>query len=288
MKPGDDWNDLAFFSAVARAGGLIRAAAELGVSQATLSRRMKALEATLGRRLFLHGTDGYRLTGDGQALLDRTLKMEEAARRIALWRDEAKGPVCVRITAGTWTSLDLAERVREYWRPGMSWLPEFMHCDLDLDIARREVDIGIRNRRPEQPWLARQQIGWVDYAVYAADAGVGGWIGPAWNAPDLPSTRWIREHHGCDIVTKANNPHLAVALARAGIGRVVVPVFMGERLEGLVRLSDPIVELRSEQWLVAHHERRNDPPIRAALDAIAGYLARRSGGTALEHIKNIS
>lgn len=275
MKTETDWNDLAYFSAIARTGGLARAAAALGVSAATLSRRMKAFEAGLGRRLFVHGAEGYALTADGRALAERTRSMEDTARDIAMWRDEARGPVCVRISAGAWTALDLAERLSEYWSPDARWLPEFMYCDLDLDIARREVDIGIRNRRPDQPWVARQQIGWVDYAVYAAHAGVEGWIGPSWDAPATPSSRWIKDRYGPQIVTKANSPHLASALARAGIGRVVLPTFIGERTGGLLRVSEPIEELRSEQWLVSHHEGRKEPPVRAALDAIAGYLARR-------------
>ncbi|WP_282063629.1 LysR family transcriptional regulator [Roseobacter litoralis] len=276
MKTRPDWNDLAYFSAVARTGGLSRASNDLGVSQATLSRRMKVFEATLGRRLFLHGADGYALTADGRALAERTRSMEDTARQIVKWRDEADGPVCVRISAGAWTALDLAERLAEYWSPTESWLPEFMYCDLDLDIARREVDIGIRNRRPEQPWVARQQIGFVDYAVYAAHEGVEGWIGPSWDTAVTPSIRWVQECHGNQIVTKANSPHLASALARAGIGRVVLPMFIGERVVGLKRLSDPIEELRSEQWLVSHHDTRNERPIRAALNAIGEYLTKRS------------
>ena len=275
MKTGTDWNDLAYFSAIARTGGVMRAAEETGVSAATLSRRMKAFEATLGRRLFVHGADGYALTADGRALAERTRSMENAARQVALWRDDADGPVGVRISAGTWTALDLAEHLPDYWSPTASWTPEFMHCDLDLDIARREVDIGIRNRRPDQPWVARRKIGFVDYAVYAAHEAVEGWIGPSWGTVMTPSARWIKEHDGGRITAKANTPHLAAALARAGTGRIVLPMFAGERAPGLVRLSDPIEDLCSEEWLVSHHDARNEPAIRAALDAIGGYLRSR-------------
>lgn len=276
MKTGPDWNDLAYFSAIARTGRLSRASAELGVSSATLSRRMKGFETTLGRRLFLHGAEGYALTGDGRALAEKTRDMELAARQIAVWRDAADGPVCVRISAGTWTALDLAQRLSEYWTPDASWLPEFMYCDLDLDIARREVDIGIRNRRPDQPWVARQQVGSVDYVTYAANNRVEGWIGPSWDTPLTPSIRWVLAHHADQIATKVNSPHLASTLAQAGIGRVVLPTFVGDRIAGLMRLSDPIEELHSAQWLVSHHDGRNEPPIRAALDAIGAYLRNRS------------
>lgn len=275
MKASPDWTDLGYFAAVARLGSLARAAAELGVSAATLSRRMKAFEGELGKRLFAHGSDGYRLTAEGAALAERVVGMEEAARRVGLWREAAQGPIGVRISAGTWTALDLAERVTEFWSRADAWLPEFMYCDLDLDIARREIDIGIRNRRPEQPWVAGRRIGYVDYAVYAADAQVEGWIGPSTGSPMTPSVRWLMERHGEAITACANSPHLAAALARAGMGRIVLPTFFGERAGGLARLSEPISELRSEQWLVSHQDARHEGPVRAALDAIGGYLERR-------------
>jgi len=275
MKTPTDWNDLAYFSAIARTGGLARAASEVGVSAATLSRRMKAFEAALGRRLFFHGAAGYTLTADGRALADKTRSMEDAAQQIDKWQQASEGSVCVRISAGTWTAFDLAQSLSRYWTPADQWLPEFVYCDRDMDIARREVDIGIRNRRPDQPWVARRQVGDVVYAEYGKDQSVTGWIGPAVNTAPVPSTQWVLEHHSDTIVTKANSPHLSVALACAGIGRVVLPMFVGGKIAGLQQLSEPIADLSHAQWLVSHHDARNEPPIRAALDAIGDYLEQR-------------
>lgn len=267
------WNDIALFAAVARTGSLARAAARTGASTATLSRRMTALESRLGRRLFRHGAQGYALTEDGAALLSRALRMEEAAADIALWRATATGPARVRITAGTWTSQTLATNVAAYWSAGAPWIPEFVHCDLDLDIARREVDIGIRNRRPEQPWLAGRRTARIRYAAYG-DPAAELWIGPSHDSAQTRSGRWVLETHGDRIATSANDPRWSLALARAGMGRIVLPMFIGEA-SGLERLSDPIEALEHDEWLVSHHEARHEAPIRAALDAIAGYLAGR-------------
>lgn len=278
MKPGSTWTDLAYFDAIARLGSLARAAQALGVSQATLSRRMRAYEAQLGKRLFVHGTDGYALTPDGIELHLKTAAMAEIARQIDAWQDGTM-PVSVRISAGTWTATDLAQNVTAFWQPTAGWTPDFVTCDTDLDIARRQVDIGIRNRQPEQPWIARRQIGWVDYAIYGTDASVAGWIGPSQDAATTPSARWIIEHHGPQIVARANMPMLAARLALAGIGRVVLPTFIAAHWPGLVALSDPIPELRSAQWLASHHDARDTPAIRAALDAIGAYLERRGQPT---------
>ncbi|NNK65724.1 MAG: LysR family transcriptional regulator [Rhodobacteraceae bacterium] len=275
MQTDPDWTDYAYFASIARHGGLQRAADDLGVSAATLSRRMRAFEVQVGRRLFRHGSDGYALTEDGRALWARTQRMEAVATEINLWREAASGPVCVRISAGTWTARDLAENLPEYWSPGQNWLPEFVHCDQMMDIARREIDIGIRNARPTQPWLAGQRVGTVQFAVYAAGPDVTGWIGPAHGATMTPSLKWLLANHGDEIVTKANCPQLACALAIAGMGRVVLPTFMGDRMPGLSRASETIEDLTSGQWLICHQDGRNEPAVRAALDALADYLMRR-------------
>lgn len=56
---------LAEFAAVVREGSLTKAAAALSVSQASLSRHMRALEAELNTKLFDRGLDGIHLTEGG-------------------------------------------------------------------------------------------------------------------------------------------------------------------------------------------------------------------------------
>ncbi|MEM9798621.1 MAG: LysR family transcriptional regulator [Pseudomonadota bacterium] len=267
------WNDLALFAAVARTGTLSAAAAATGTSSATLSRRMTALETSLGRRLFLHGAQGYAITEDGRALLDRAERMEAAAAEVAQWQATGAGPRRVRLSAGTWTAQALAGSVSDYWTAEAIWIPEFVHCDRDLDIARREVDIGIRNRRPDQPWLAGRRTARVRYAAYGLPEAQG-WIGTSYDAAQTPSARWLAATHGAEIVTTTNDPRWALALARAGIGAVVLPMFIGEASD-LPRRGAPIADLEHEEWLVSHHEARHDAPIRAALDALGTFLSRR-------------
>ena len=53
---------------------------------------------------------------------------------------------------------------------------------------------------------------------------------------------------------------------------MVLPWFIGATADGVQRVSQPIDALGHEEWLVAHHEARHDPPVRAALDALAALL----------------
>jgi DNA-binding transcriptional LysR family regulator len=60
-----NWDDLRIFLSVARAGSLSAAARALKVSQPTVGRRLKALEDTLGTRLFDRLPEGFAPTSSG-------------------------------------------------------------------------------------------------------------------------------------------------------------------------------------------------------------------------------
>ncbi|WP_120502990.1 LysR family transcriptional regulator [Sulfitobacter mediterraneus] len=60
--------DLCAFVVVCRNGSITRAAKELGVSQPSLSKRIKNLEDTLQTKLFFRRSTGIELTGSGAAL----------------------------------------------------------------------------------------------------------------------------------------------------------------------------------------------------------------------------
>lgn len=63
---------LADFNLVASEGGFGKASRASGRPKATLSRRVRALEETLGVRLFERGARRLKLTEEGRALLERT------------------------------------------------------------------------------------------------------------------------------------------------------------------------------------------------------------------------
>ena len=63
---------------MARCGTLSGAAESLKIGIATLSRRLDRLEGALGVPLFTRHQTGYRLTDDGEALLERAERLEQA------------------------------------------------------------------------------------------------------------------------------------------------------------------------------------------------------------------
>lgn len=264
-----DWQDLALFLAIADAGGLARAAQVTGKSQATLGRHMTRLESYMDKRLFQRGAAGYALTAEGRALVPLARDMRRNADAIDRWVTQDNAARRVRISAGMWTATWLAHRFSAFWKPDAPWVPEFVTSTAHLDIARREVDIGIRNARPTQTWLAGKRTRKTRFAAYGLNDTATGWIAIS---GDTASARWLMANHGNDIVTTANDSRIAAGLAAAGLGRVVLPTFTQDLPLGLIRLSDPIQALDSHQWLVSHHQGRHDPPIRAALNALTRLL----------------
>ncbi|MBJ3762276.1 LysR family transcriptional regulator [Maribius pontilimi] len=274
MKDTPSLDDLALFLAVADTGSLARAARQTGASVPTLSRRMGALETQLGRRLFDRGARGYDLTAEGHALAREMADLRAVSQRAAALAD-GNGPLGVRITGGDWTCRYLARHLSRWWSPGADWVPAFVPSTADLDIARRAADIGIRNRRPTQDWLAGRRTARVTYGIYAVSEAIEGFVtlpeGP--DAP--PSSRWVHAQPGARVVTTASTPRAALDLARAGVARIVLPTFVGDA-EPMARIGPEIDDLAHEEWLVAHHAARNDPGIRPALDALAALLSDRT------------
>src|ERR1700760_2533966 len=81
-------NALKAFEAMARTGSATAAGEELGVTHSAVSRQVKALEASLGVRLFQGPKHRLRLTPEGEALLPR---LSDAFDAIAAAVRQARG-----------------------------------------------------------------------------------------------------------------------------------------------------------------------------------------------------
>src|ERR1700732_3088268 len=91
-------SDIQTFAAVARTGGITRAAEELNTVQSNVTQRVKALEAEIGTPLFERHSRGMTLTGAGRRLLPYAQRRAALVREAVLApRDdgEPKGPLSI-------------------------------------------------------------------------------------------------------------------------------------------------------------------------------------------------
>jgi DNA-binding transcriptional LysR family regulator len=83
MSANFNWDDTRIFLAIARAGTLSGAAEAMEMGIATISRRLDRLEQSLSVPLFSRHQSGYRLTDDGEALVEQAEALEYAGLAFA-------------------------------------------------------------------------------------------------------------------------------------------------------------------------------------------------------------
>lgn len=271
------WDDLRVFLDVARLGGLSAATQKTGLSAATLGRRVTALERQVGEALFVRSQSGYRLTPSGEEVLQRAEEVETAMLALRRWKEGAIGERIVRVAAGPWTSAFLSRHIEAIWSVPDRFGVELVTASQKVDIGRRHADIGIRNQRPTEQWLAGRLIGKVAYALYArpqliSGVAAGYFVGLAGEGGQTHSARWLHARHGDRIAVRGNDAMSVLELVAAGAGISVFPCFVGDADPRLARMAGPIAELETEQWLVCHHEERHSPAVRTVTDRIADLM----------------
>lgn len=276
LKQSVDWEDLRLFLAVARADGLAGSARQTGISAPTLGRRMTALERRLDRKLFDRKQTGYRLTDAGRELYQQALEMELAADGVERWRARNTRRI-VRISAGSWTSHFLAAHVDRLWRPDEPIGIELSTAHALVDILHRQADIGIRNRAPDEPRLAGRRIQDIAHCAYCARTAAASpdalpWIGVTGDAAVTPTARWVRARNPDGGVLICSDARAVVDMLRADVGKAVLPCFIGDSDGALIRIGDPIAELRGEQWLALNDQARHEPAVRTVIDRLVGLL----------------
>ncbi|ANT49773.1 LysR family transcriptional regulator [Mesorhizobium amorphae] len=261
-----DWSDLRIFLAVARDGSLSSAAKAVGQSAATLSRHIVDLERALGAELFSRLPSGYELTAAGRALTSQAETIEQRFLDIAREFSRRNVSAPIRVSAGTWMTWYLARNIEKLGLSDRNIV--FSAIEEVQNIGRREALIGIRNRRPSEPGVAARRTKTVAFAPYAHPNAVRktDWIAATVNTP---SAIWVRANRRDQIRFEVTQPRSLLDLALAGAGHVVLPCFVGDAHNDLVRTDDVIEELSHEQWLVVHGDDRKLPEVRATIDKIA-------------------
>ena len=139
--------DMAAFAEVATAGGFAAAARRLGGSTSQLSRRISALEARLGARLFHRTTRALALTEAGSAFLAAVLPLIDAARAA----DEAvaglQGAITGTIRVSAPVSLGestLAPLLNRFMADHPGVAIDLLLDDRSVDLVGEGIDLGLR------------------------------------------------------------------------------------------------------------------------------------------------
>jgi len=183
---------------------------------------------------------------------------------------QADTPV-LRLSAGTATATFLAAHLYRLCRPRDRFRINFVTTERVLDLAHREIDLGIRNRPPGAGNLASRALATLRFAPYraygAAQADTLGWVGLDREHAVHPAAMWLHRQ-GHPVRVLASSLATVHELVRAGAGIGVMPCLMADRDPALVRAGPLIDDLTETQHLVMHNDDRHRPQMRRLIDRI--------------------
>lgn len=274
------WEDLLTLATLARTGSYSAAARELGLTHATVGRRIKRLEEAVGTAMIARSDSGFLLSDSGRLALTAAEGMERIAaglgRSLAAQPAGLGGRVRVTATEVLGTCFYLP-RLIDFHRQNPGIVLEMALDNRTLSLARRKADVAIRLARPQEPGVVAKFLGHLGYRLtlrrdhpYLAAGGTIDGPLPLCrfddSLADLPESRWLADHlPRARCVFRANSLAALTQAVRCGWGAGLIPCFLADADPELIGLSDGAVVSR-EMWLAYPEEFRSVPRYRALID----------------------
>ena len=288
-----DWSDIRIFLAVVRSGSTLAAARHLNIGQATVSRRIGALEHALGVVLFDRDTRGFHANATAMSLIDLAEQMEATATELSRTALKTPAPQAglIRITA---TAAVLTENFAEI-------LSEFgdIHPDVKfdlvsshrpLDLMAGEADVAIRYaRKITDPDLICRHLSHVKARLYASpryrdrhgiprsenDLAEHKFVLLSLENARLSITHWLKDRIKPDQIAMQHDDLGAVITSiQSGFGIGILARGIGDAQENLVPCFDAPPEVSMDTWLLASPEAYKRPEVKAFMAFFAPRYAR--------------
>jgi DNA-binding transcriptional LysR family regulator len=287
-----EWDHLRVVLAVHRGGSMQAAAGSLRVDRATVLRRLDAVEARLGARLFDRRRDGCAPTRVGLEIVATAEGIEQAmiALEHRVRGDDRRAEGAVTVTVPEFSAvkvlLPALPRLRAA-HPGLTIELRIGHGFLNL--ARGEADIALRNRRPDHNSLVSRRVGTVAIGLFASRAYVNERGAPAAEAyaghdfilfdeslAGMPGVGWIEDRlAGARVALRSNEILPLLAAARAGAGIAYLPAIAAFDEPDLMPVAPGIIG-RPDIFLITHRELRRRARVRVAFDFIVRLCTERA------------
>ncbi|WP_156426530.1 LysR family transcriptional regulator [Mycobacterium sp. IS-3022] len=282
-RPSAD--DLLVLLAVGRSGRYKTAAEELGLNHTTISRRIAALEESVGGRVLARGPGGWELTELGRDALAAAEAIESAVRSLAVDAagDRAlEGVVRISATDG-FSAYIAAPAAAHVQRRHPKVAVELVATTRPATQQRSGLDVEVVVGEPKVHLARAIRLG--DYCLglygargYLAEHGTPASIADLERYPLVYFIDSMLQVDDLDVaasfapamresVTSTNVfVHVEATRAAAGIG--LLPCFMADRHDDLVRVLPGQVAVRLTYWLVTRAEALRRPEVAAVVEAI--------------------
>jgi len=283
-------DDLRLVRAIGTAGTLTGAARQMKVDHSTAFRRLCAIEARLGAKLFERARQGYTPTSAGEMVITAGTRIlaELTGLERRLVGEDLRPSGIVRLTT-TDTLVDVVAPVLAALRsehPGI--LVELIVANTFFTLTKREADIALRPAASAPEGLAGRRLATVATAPYASVAYLErcgsrplrehDWLGFEDSLGHLRSARWVSANLSEQrIVFRADSLLALRSAAVAGFGVAALPCYLADPVPELRRVTKPLPEMEGSLWLLTHPDLRKVARIRSVLDFMADALSRQRG-----------
>jgi DNA-binding transcriptional LysR family regulator len=282
-RPSAD--DLLVLLAVGRSGRYNIAGEELGLNHTTISRRIAALEESVGGRLLARVPGGWELTDLGREALAAAEAVESAVRSLSTDPQGSRaleGVVRISATDG-FSAYIAAPAAAQVQRSHPKVAVEIVAATRRATQQRSGLDIEIVVGEPQVHRAEAIRLGDYCLGLYGAQKYLDERGSPK-SIEDLgryPLVYFIDSMLQVDDLDLAPNfapamresvtstnvfVHVEATRAAAGIG--LLPCFMADRHDDLVRVLPEAVAVQLSYWLVTRPETLRKPEVGALVEAI--------------------
>ena len=286
-RPSAD--DLLVLLAVGRTGRYTTAAEELGLNHTTISRRITALEQAMGGRVLARVAGGWELTELGRDALAAAETVEAAVRSLTVdpsGNRTLEGVVRLSATDGfsAYIAAPAAAAVqRRHPKVAVEIVAATRRATqqrsgLDLEVVVAEPGSDPRVHRATALRLGDYCLGLYGSRGYLAEHGPPADIADLAHFPLVYFIDSMLQVDDLDLATSfapamresvtSTNVFVHVEATRAAAGLGLLPCFMADRHDDLIRVLTDTVSVRLAYWLVARPETRRRPEVAALVDAI--------------------
>lgn len=282
-RPSAD--DLLVLLAVGRSGRYTTAAEELGLNHTTISRRIAALEQSMGGRVLTRVAGGWELTDLGRAALSAAEAVETAVRSLDAdpgGERALEGVVRLSATDG-FSAYIAAPAAAQVQRRHPRVAVEIVAATRRATQQRSGLDIEVVVGEPQVHRAEAIRLG--DYCLglygarsYLAEHGTPARIDALTDYPLVYFIDSMLQVDDLDVATSfapamresvtSTNVFVHVEATRAAAGLGLLPCFMADRHDDLVRVLPDAVAVRLSYWLVTRAETMRRPEVSAVVAAI--------------------
>lgn len=285
------------FEAIARLGSFQAASRELGLTQPSVSQRIRELETTLATRLFIRQGPRVSLTAEGHALIDHARRlMDDATSIVGRFRD--RDPLRGLLRLGMNESFALVG-LSELLQKLMARHPELrtsIHVGDTAEVGTllngRKLDVAIVSQPDLEPHVQAEPVGVNRFAWFAAPhtAVPAGPIAPAELAQfhlaispqsarlHATATSWFsRAGVKPARMSLCNNLAVTIRMVLKGIAIGLIPIrVMQEHLQRReVRVVDVSPEVGGHRVFLCYQVSEFGPKLQQVLDVTRTVLVEQ-------------